>query len=177
MLQRSMRALAMRQQRTGYILCFKRRASVTVIADREAMLDISTIRQDVVVAADEVKQLTNAVEELPEHSPLRDFVSGLLDAVSRGAGVSLVEQDKELSPNEVAALLQVSRPHVMKMIHAGVLSAHPVGKHYRIMFSDFRDFADRRARASKHVAEVIAAVDKRSVAALEDEAMKNLSQL
>lgn len=128
------------------------------------------------MAADEIQQLTHAVEELPEHSPLRDFVSELLEVVSRGAGVSLVEQDKELSPNDVALLLQVSRPHVMKMIHEGILSAHPVGKHYRVMFSDFRDFADRRDRASKHVAEVIAAANKRDVPALDEEAMKNLSQ-
>jgi excisionase family DNA binding protein len=141
------------------------------------MLNISTIQQDVVVADDEVQKLTHALEELPEHSPLRDFVSGLLDAVSRGAGVSLVEQDKELSPNDVASLLQVSRPHVMKMIHAGILSAHPVGKHYRVMFSDFRDFADRRDRASKHVAEVIDSANKRIVPALDDEAMENLRQL
>lgn len=140
-------------------------------------MNILTIRQDVAIAADEVQQLTHAVGELPELSPLRGFVSELLEAVSRGTGVSLVEQDKELSPNDVASLLQVSRPHVMKMIHAGILSAHPVGKHYRIMFSDFLDFADRRDRASKHVAEVIATADKRKVSALDDEAMKNLRQL
>lgn len=141
------------------------------------MLNILTIQQDVAIAAEEVQQLARAVEELPELSPLRGFVSELLEAVGRGAGVSLVEQDKELSPNDVASLLQVSRPHVMKMIHAGILSAHPVGKHYRVMFSDFLDFADRRDRASKHVAEVISAADKRKAVALDDAAMQHLRQL
>lgn len=140
-------------------------------------MNISTIGHDVVVAPDEVEQLTHAVEELPQSSPLRDFVSGLLDAVSRGAGVSLVEQDKELTPNDVASLLQVSRPHVMKMIRAGELAATLVGTHYRVMFSDFLDFSDRRDRASKHVAEVIAGAGNQTVAPLDDETMESLRQL
>jgi len=140
-------------------------------------MTISTIGRDVVVDTDEVDQLSHAVEELPEQSPLREFVAGLLDAVSRGAGVSLVEQDKELSPNDVASLLQVSRPHVMKMIHAGELPASLTGAHYRVMYSDFRDFADRRDRASKHVAEVIANAGQRTAPPLSDEELEQFRQL
>lgn len=139
-------------------------------------MNISTIQQETVVAIEDIHHLANAVEELPENSPLREFVADMLEVIGRGAGISLVEQDKELTPNEVASLLQVSRPHVMKMIHAGVLSAHPVGKHYRIMFSDLKDFIDRRNRASKHVAEVIATGGKRKGTPLSQAAMDNLSQ-
>lgn len=157
-------------------LCPGRRASVTVISDREAKLNISTIQQDIAVANEEIQHLTHAVEDLPEHSPLRGIFSELLKAVDRGARISLVEQGKELTPNEVASLLQVSRPHVMKMIHAGILSAHLVGKHYRVKFNDLRDFIDRRDRASKHVAEVIATAGKCNASPLSEDAMKSLSQ-
>ena len=140
-------------------------------------MSISTIGRGLVVAPNEVEQITQAVKELPEQSPLREFIAGLLDAVSRGVGVSLVEQDKELSPNDVASLLQVSRPHVMKMIHTGELPASLTGTHYRVMYSDFRNFADRRDRASKRVAEVIANAGQHTVPALSDEELEQLRQL
>ncbi|MFJ6678626.1 helix-turn-helix domain-containing protein [Microbacterium sp. NPDC091382] len=140
-------------------------------------MNISVLNTAVAVPATEVQQLSTAVQELPDTSPLRELVSELLDAVARGAGISLVEQEKELSPNDVASLLQVSRPHVMKMIREGVLIAHPVGKHHRVRYSDFIDFAERRELASKHVAEIIAHANTPAPVPLTEEEMEDLRQL
>jgi len=152
----------------------ERLGSVRVIAVRGYTVITSTIEQGVAVAISDVEQLAHAVDALPEQSPLRAFVADFLQAVTRGAGVALVEQDKELTPNDVAKLLNVSHPHVMKMIRVGALKSHQTGAHNRVLYSDFVDFAKRRSGASKYVAETIAAAQSGSAPALSDEALDQL---
>lgn len=136
----------------------------------------TTLSQDVVPAT-EVEQATSALSALPADSALREFFERQLAAVTRGASVSVLEEDRELNPNDVAALLQVSRPYIMKHIRSGSLPAHTVGTHFRIKQSDALEFLNRRDRASKFVAEVLAAPRKRYNVELSDAAMDELDKL
>ncbi|WP_068480530.1 helix-turn-helix domain-containing protein [Pseudoclavibacter helvolus] len=140
-------------------------------------MNTSTILQGAAIEQNDVDQLTAAVESLPPESPVRAVVTRMLAALDRGAGITLVEQDKELSPNEVAALLGVSRPHIMKMVRTGALKAHHVGTHLRIAFADYEDFVARRDSASKYVAEVIAAAQNPAVEPFTDEELRELNDL
>lgn len=136
----------------------------------------TTLPQNV-VPANEVEQATSALSALPEDSALRGFFERQLAAVARGASVSILEADRDLNPNDVAALLQVSRPYIMKQIRNGSLPAHTVGAHYRVKQSDALDFLERRDRASKVVAEVLAAPRTRYDVKLSDAAMDEIDKL
>lgn len=136
-----------------------------------------TILKPSAVPATDVQQATNALASLPAHNPLRNFFEQQLAAVTRGADLSVLEEDKELTPNEVASLLQVSHPYVMKQIRKGSLNAHAVGSHYRVKQSDLLDFMDRRDRAGKHVAEVLAAPRVRRDIELTENAFAELRNL
>ncbi|WP_102193784.1 helix-turn-helix domain-containing protein [Microbacterium aurantiacum] len=128
------------------------------------------------VETDEIQRLLTAVKELPATSQLRGIVADLLDALNRGADIAVVEQDKELSPNEVASLLQVSHPHVLKLIRSGLLFARRNGSHHRVSYEDFIDYVERRDRAARDVADAVQRASKRPGPEITDEDLKALNE-
>lgn len=127
--------------------------------------------------------LHRAVQELEPQSPVRELLNTLAQTLGRGVGLALLEQDRELTPNEAAALLSMSRPHLLSFMDAGALEFTRVGTHRRIRMSDLLDFDARRKHASKVVAETTARsaaaqeLHLDEVAPISDEAMAELDQL
>jgi excisionase family DNA binding protein len=63
-------------------------------------------------------------------------VADLLGLLGRQQPVMLMPQKHELSTQEVAGFLNVSRPFVIKQIEAGKLAHRKVGRHRRVEFSE-----------------------------------------
>ncbi len=103
------------------------------------------------VSADELAQTEEFAQGLPQGSPLAIMLEGLLDAVRRGADVTLLTSDKELTPNQAAQLLRVSRPHLVKIMDRGLLAYRLVGSNRRIAMADLLDYIERHERANAHV--------------------------
>ena len=59
-----------------------------------------------------------------------------LTQMAQGNAVSLIPIHTELTTQEAANLLNVSRPYLIKQIELGKISHHKVGKHRRIHFND-----------------------------------------
>ena len=53
-------------------------------------------------------------------------------------------------------MLNVSRPHLVKLLESGVLPFHKAGKHRRIRFADLMTFKAERDRASADAMEELA---------------------
>lgn len=77
---------------------------------------------------------------------LADLVLELLMHVSNGETVTLVPYGSELTTQEAANLLNVSRPFLIKLIDANKLKHHKVGRHRRIKASDLMAFKEDRDR-------------------------------
>lgn len=107
------------------------------------------------VSADELAQTEEFAQSLPQGSPLAIMLEGLLDAVRRGADVTLLASDKELTPNQAAQLLQVSRPHLVKIMDRGLLAYRLVGSNRRIAMADLLDYIERHERANAHVNQLL----------------------
>jgi len=66
----------------------------------------------------------------------------ILTQLGQGNVVTLVPQRAELTTQEVADYLNVSRPYVVKLIESGKLPARKVGTRRRVAFQDLVKFDD-----------------------------------
>jgi len=92
--------------------------------------------------------------ELPT-SALRLLVD-ILSELAAGNAVKVVPIHAELTTQEAADLLNVSRPHVVKLLESGVLPFYKAGNHRRIRFADLMAYRDERHRASEAAMEELA---------------------
>lgn len=60
----------------------------------------------------------------------------ILEEFSTGHAVAVTSSEPELSTQQAAEYLGVSRPHVVKLVDAGLIPSRRVGSHRRIMFTD-----------------------------------------
>jgi excisionase family DNA binding protein len=70
-----------------------------------------------------------------------------LTEMAQGNAVSLIPIHAELTTQEAADLLNVSRPFLIKQIEAGEIPYHKVGKHRRIQFNDLMVYKERIDRS------------------------------
>jgi excisionase family DNA binding protein len=81
-------------------------------------------------------------------SALRLLVE-ILSELAAGNAVKVVPVHAELTTQEAADLLNVSRPHLIKLLEEGALAFHRTGKHRRVRFADIMQFKARRDAASE----------------------------
>jgi excisionase family DNA binding protein len=92
--------------------------------------------------------------ELPT-SALR-LLADILTALAEGNAVKVVPVHAELTTQEAADLLNVSRPHMIKLLESGEISYHNTGKHRRVRFADLMDYKTRRDSASEQAMMLLA---------------------
>jgi excisionase family DNA binding protein len=115
-----------------------------------AALDHSRAQTIRLIAEGEDSQ---AVVELPPKA-LR-FMADLLGLMAQRQPVALLPQKLELSTQEAAGMLNVSRPFVIKEIEAGRLPCRKVGRHRRILLEDLlADQTHSRADANTALQEL-----------------------
>lgn len=93
----------------------------------------------------QVKQGGGAIVEIPP--AISRLVLDLLQLVSKGEAVTLVPFGAELSTQQAADILNVSRPFLVKLIERKEIPHHKVGTHRRIRAEDL--FAYKRRRDSE----------------------------
>ncbi len=77
----------------------------------------------------------------------------VVKSMARGQTITLMPHDKELTTQEAANLLHVSRPHLIKLLEQGVIPHHRVGTHRRMRIADvlaYRSERDTTRREKLH---------------------------
>lgn len=80
----------------------------------------------------------------------------ILTEMAQGNAVTLIPLHAELTTQEAANLLNISRPFLNKLLDRGQLRFHKVGTHRRIKFSDLEDFRQARERERAAAMEALA---------------------
>jgi excisionase family DNA binding protein len=68
----------------------------------------------------------------------------IIETLASGQSITLVPHGQELTSQEAADLLMVSRPHLIKLLDRGELPFHRVGTHRRIKIEDVLAYRERR---------------------------------
>ena len=124
-----------------------------------AALDHSKARR--IALIDENGDVTDApVLELPPQA-LR-FFADMLGMMARQQPIVLMPQKHELTTQEAAAYLNVSRPFVVKEIEAGRLSCRKVGRHRRVELHELQRYVQVQQKASEDALQELADMAQQS---------------
>ncbi len=111
----------------------------------EALADVSSPADAVL----RVQDRAGRVIEIVVPAAAVEVFGDVLETIGNGHAVRVVADDEELTTNEAAALLHVSRPHLVAMLDAGELPHRRVGTHRRIRLADVLAFKRRDDEARR----------------------------
>jgi 3,4-dihydroxy 2-butanone 4-phosphate synthase / GTP cyclohydrolase II len=84
----------------------------------------------------------------PLPGPAFDLLLEMLQQMARGNVVAITPIEAELTTQEAAEILGVSRPHLVKLLEAGALPFRMVGKHRRVRLEDVTAFRNGQSPES-----------------------------
>lgn len=99
-------------------------------------------------------------EERPLTPELASILLQVAEKLSKGKAIVLMECDTQLTTQEAADMLGVSRPTLIKLLEQGKIPYSKVGRHRRIMLDDLQQYAQRRhAENARRLEELSSQVD------------------
>jgi len=112
-----------------------------------AALDHSRAVQ-IALVEDGKKDLSGApVLTLPP-KVLRLFAE-VLGSLAQGKAVAVMPKELDISTQEAAMYLNVSRPYFVKLLESGAIPHHKVGAHRRVRFEDVMRYKEQREHRSQ----------------------------
>lgn len=114
------------------------------LAEKDSELAASASRALARAKDSLVKVVLDDGTELALPKAVRELLVSILTEVSHGNMVNLVPVHAELSTQEAANLLNVSRPHLVKLLESGAIPHHKAGSHRRVKYSDLRRYQEAK---------------------------------
>ena len=93
----------------------------------------------------------------------------ILTEMAAGHAITLVPYDNELSTQAAADLLNVSRPYFVKLLEAGTIPFHKVGKHRRVLAKDVLSYKEDVDKAREKTLKKLTAQAQKLKMGYEDE--------
>ncbi len=82
------------------------------------------------------------VSELP--GPVYEVLARAAREMDRGNGITIIPVHAELTTQQAAGLLNVSRPYLVGLLRAGEIPYHSVGRHRRVRVEELLRYKERR---------------------------------
>lgn len=116
--------------------------------DAEAALAEEGVRHLEHLANREVHSLKLVIDDQTGEAvvlppPLFRLILDVLSHMARGNAITLVPVHAELTTQQAADLLGVSRPFLIKLLEKGELAHRKVGRHRRVRFMDLVEYRNK----------------------------------
>ena len=85
-----------------------------------------------------------------------DLLRTILSEMSQGNGITVLPVHAQLTTQEAANLLNVSRPYLVKLLEDGVLPFTKVGTHRRIAFADVLNYKRQQDQSADEAMQELA---------------------
>ncbi len=134
--------------------------------------------EDVRIARDALPRVRRYLQEHPENPTVvpvvveddgtelvlpraaLELLAGVLAHMAAGRGVSVVPSHAELTTQEAADLLNVSRPHLIGLLNAGEIKYRMVGTHRRVRADSLLDYMRRDDQRRRGAADELSAMNR-----------------
>src|SRR5215203_2197261 len=124
------------------------RAPVYPLADEEQLVHrLSAALQQNGASQDggkRAKLVSPSDEELELPKSVYEVLVRVVREMDRGNGITIIPVHAELTTQQAAELLNVSRPHLVGLLQKGEIPFHKVGRHRRVRLNDLLDYKERR---------------------------------
>ena len=135
------------EQVTGPVLTVEE-AEQAKVAQRCIMAALDHSRALRIAVLDESGQPTADMPAIAVPPRVLRLFADLLGRMSQRQPIALMPYKYELSTQEAAVMLNVSRPFVVKELEAGRMTFRKVGTHRRILFEDLMAYQEQSRQAS-----------------------------
>jgi excisionase family DNA binding protein len=130
---------------------------------REALARVKRYLQEHPGGAHDAVRLTvqeTGAEQLILPRAAVELMAAILAHMAAGQSVSVVPHDAELTTQQAADLLNVSRPYLIGLLEAGEIDYHKVGTHRRIKASSLLDYRRRDDVRRRAIADELTALSQ-----------------
>ncbi|EXU73788.1 helix-turn-helix domain-containing protein [Erwinia mallotivora] len=124
-----------------------------VRGQRELAAYLSTKLETQKISIQDADDNTHQIE-LPTSS--LTLLMTILGELAMGNAVQVVPVHAELTTQEAANILNVSRPHMVKLLEEGKLPFHKTGRHRRVLFADLMAYKNHRDNESNNAMQELA---------------------
>ena len=135
-------------------------ATITDRLDTQEDVELARAAQRrIAIALDRSSVVNIAIVEdgtgTPAHSPMLrlpstvlHLLADMLDALAEGKSVTIMPKDLDITTQQAALFLNVSRPYLIRLLEDGKIAYHKVGTHRRIRFEDVVQYKEARQKRS-----------------------------
>ncbi len=121
---------------------------------RESASELSRLLRDRPSEDRALVQMDGADLVLPRHAI--ELLRSLLTQMAQGNAVTIMPVHAELTTQEAANILNVSRPHLVKLLEQGELPFSRIGTHRRIKFQDLMAYKRKQDAESEEAMQALA---------------------
>lgn len=115
----------------------------SVMAQEQEKSSIKQLENILQLESSQLKLIGNG-EEITIPESVYQVLRQAVRAMASGKVISLVIQERELTTQQAAEMLNVSRPYLIKLLEQGEIPYIMVGTHRRVRFEDLMKYKQQR---------------------------------
>ncbi|MFH7029934.1 MAG: helix-turn-helix domain-containing protein [Heteroscytonema crispum UTEX LB 1556] len=116
----------------------------SVMAKQQEVQSIKQLERILQFEGSQAKLIGANGEQIPIPESVYQVLRQVVHAFVSGQAISIVPQEREITTQQAADFLNVSRPYLIKLLEQGEIPYIMVGSHRRVRFEDLMKYKQQR---------------------------------